>query len=108
MKETNTHDLTRRMLLRYAGHAALAASAGCSMWRSDSATSLSPPTPRMYSFHPMKDGIPAKGHSMTYLIVGDDGATFRTLGHDCSSPLPSANHRVESAHRLAWFFHAPQ
>ena len=40
----------------------------------------------MYSFHPMKDGIPAKGHSMTYLIVGADGAVLidpgRGTAHD--------------------------
>jgi hydroxyacylglutathione hydrolase len=32
--------------------------------------------PRVYGYHPYENGIPAKGHSMTYLIVGPDGGVL--------------------------------
>jgi glyoxylase-like metal-dependent hydrolase (beta-lactamase superfamily II) len=32
--------------------------------------------PRTYGYHPYEDGIPAKGHSMTYLVVGPEGGVL--------------------------------
>ncbi len=77
--------LRLRWTLRLSAVAMLFAT-GCTARHADTAEAVTATKPRVYSFHPMEDGIPAKGHSMTYLIVGEEGAVLvdpgRGTAHD--------------------------
>lgn len=68
--------VSRRAFLKYAGTGVFAVSAGCTIRGSASRGVLLQTTARTYSYHPCENGIPAKGHSMTYLIVGSGGAVL--------------------------------
>ena len=79
-------DVSRRTFLKVAGLGALAVSTGCASRRSASPQVRPMTMPRTYGYHPYENGIPAKGHSMTYLIVGSGGAVLvdpgRGTAHD--------------------------
>ena len=80
------NDLSRRAFLKYTGLGVFAIPTGCAMRRSASPETVRMTVPRTYGYHPYENGIPAKGHSMTYLVVGSGGGVLvdpgRGTAHD--------------------------
>jgi len=78
--------VSRRTLLKYAGLGAVSVSAGCAAHRSAPTRVWATTKPHTYGYHPFENGIPAKGHSMTYLVVGPGGGVLidpgRGTAHD--------------------------
>jgi glyoxylase-like metal-dependent hydrolase (beta-lactamase superfamily II) len=68
--------VSRNLLLQYTGFAMAFAAAGCAAPRAETPRAQQQPLPHVYGYHPFENGIPAKGHSMTYLIKGTGGSVL--------------------------------
>lgn len=68
--------VTRRTILKTGGLAALACAAGCAPVRGSSGEREPMSPVRVHGYHPVENGIPAKGHSMTYLLAGPGGGVL--------------------------------
>lgn len=87
--------ISRRALLTYTGLGAVSVVAGCSQRRAPSADAGPARLPHTYGYHPYENGIPAKGHSMTYLIVCHDGAIMVDPGRGtCHNEIIAFIHAI--------------
>jgi len=68
--------ISRRTFLNCAGLGAIGTAIGCSLSRSAKPEVSQVTKSRTYGYHPFENGIPAKGHSMTYLVVGPNGGVL--------------------------------